>query len=131
MTLPATRGDCPSERPCPHRRCRHHLLVELERTHRRARMPPPELDDLEHSCALDLADQNPGGLTLDAVAQVFGCTRERVRQIQGTALAHMARKLGRFALDVRQHLRDRDALPDPVPTCGAPFVDEPTEDTEP
>jgi hypothetical protein len=29
--VPATRGDCPAERPCPHVRCRHHLwLVDAD-----------------------------------------------------------------------------------------------------
>jgi hypothetical protein len=26
--VPATRGDCPTQRPCPHVRCRHHLYLE-------------------------------------------------------------------------------------------------------
>lgn len=29
VAFPATRGDCPSYRPCPHVRCRYHLAVDV------------------------------------------------------------------------------------------------------
>jgi RNA polymerase nonessential primary-like sigma factor len=38
-----------------------------------------------------------GGETLDVVAQDIGVTRERARQIQNEALAHMRRRVGRAA----------------------------------
>ena len=38
-------------------------------------------------CALDLAGE--GGMSLDAIGQLFGVTRERVRQIESEALAKL------------------------------------------
>ena len=125
MTLPATRGDCPTERPCPHRRCRHHLWIEaatISARHGHA----VALEEMAETCSLDVADRGP--YTLDSIAQLLHCTRENVRQREANGLAHMRRKLGRVAVDILEHLRDRDALAAPVPTCGAPFVDEPTSE---
>jgi hypothetical protein len=69
-----TRADCrDGERPCPLAHCRFHL----------ADVAPPE-HLREHSCVLDLADR--GGMTLERVAAVLGCTREWVRQIEAAAL---------------------------------------------
>ena len=43
------------------------------------------------TCALDVVDAAPGGLTLDAVAGLLGLTKERVRQIQEHALRQVRR----------------------------------------
>ena len=44
----------------------------------------------ELSCVLDAADE--GGLTFQQVADVLGCTRQRVEQLEQEAFAKLARK---------------------------------------
>jgi hypothetical protein len=63
--VPATRADCPVERPCPHVRCIHHLYV-VDGDHRPGRRPkggelaaelqPRWLEwPVPESCVLDIA----------------------------------------------------------------------------
>lgn len=73
--LPATRGDCLfGLRPCPWLRCRHHIWTAVSR---KRSLP-------NHSCSLDVADE--GAHTLDALGELLGLTRERMRQIEVEAL---------------------------------------------
>lgn len=88
---PRTRGDCAAlARPCPVRACRHNLTRE-----RGWRPGRP-------SCSLDAADA--GGLTLAEIGELFGVTRERVRQIQILAIESLADGLRRMGV-----LTSRDA----------------------
>jgi hypothetical protein len=83
---PATRGDCQGgPRPCPFVSCRHHLYLDVLPSGS-IKLNRPDLDvwDLEESCSLDVADQ--GGETLENVGQIYGITRERVRQVEERAL---------------------------------------------
>jgi DNA-directed RNA polymerase sigma subunit (sigma70/sigma32) len=41
-------------------------------------------------CVLDEADK--GGLTLEEIAEMFGLTRERIRQVEALALAKLKRR---------------------------------------
>ena len=85
--IPATRGDCINgPRPCPHVTCRHHTASDL--------VDDPEalkvfVDALapNQTCSLDLAEL--GGMTLEEVGQIFGITRERIRQIESKALRRL------------------------------------------
>ena len=90
VVLPRTRGDCPTVRPCPLSHCRYSLVrrVELE-------TPPPA-----ETCALDVTDAHPDGLTLEEVGAALGMTRERARQIEAKALERLERRL-RIVLDER------------------------------
>jgi hypothetical protein len=92
---PRTRADCRGAvRPCPWISCRHHVGVEVHASGNLSwAHPGVAVEDLEHSCALDLAEHS--GLTLAQVGNVLGITRERVRQIEHRALAK-----------VHQHMRD-------------------------
>ena len=75
--MPRTRGDClAGPRPCPWTGCRYHLGPARE------------------SCALDLAGR--GGMTLDEIGALLGVTRERIRQIEGTALAKLVPALAEW-----------------------------------
>lgn len=82
-TMPRTRQDCleggrNAARPCPWSCCRFSLAPEGGTT---------------HSCALDVVDEHPGGLTHDAVGQLLGgLTRERVRQIEARALSKIGKR---------------------------------------
>jgi hypothetical protein len=68
-----TRGTCRRPPgPCPHTLCRYHLADRKN------------LDNLPEPCSLVLAEQ--GGMTLEAVAESLGLTRERIRQIEQRAL---------------------------------------------
>lgn len=89
--FPATRGECVAgPRPCPHVTCRHHLFLEVYKDNSvRAIWPEKTVDELAHTCSLDVADE--GGLSLDATGELLGITRERVRQIEFAALARIRR----------------------------------------
>lgn len=68
--LPLTRGDCVNgPRPCPHVTCVHHML------------------DATETCMLDVTDQ--GELSLQAVGNIFGISKERVQQIEERAMAKL------------------------------------------
>lgn len=85
---PTTRGGCSEiERPCPFVSCRHHLYLDVSPRTGAIKLNFPDLepDELEVSCSLDVAAED--GATLDRVGDVMNLTRERVRQIEATALA--------------------------------------------
>lgn len=87
---PRTRGDCVNgPRPCPWASCRHHLYLEVspETGAIRLNFPNLELEQLEHTCALDIADR--GTMTLDVVGDLINVTRERARQIEVRALLRL------------------------------------------
>ena len=88
--LPHTRAECvqgeDAQRPCPYVSCRHHLYLGVnERTGSiKLNFPGLEVWDLPESCALDVADR--GEMTLEAVGELMNLTRERVRQLETSAL---------------------------------------------
>ena len=86
--MPTTRGECKhGPRPCPWVNCRHHL-GSLNLDEGRLHRATPQAVQ-EHSCVLDVADENPDGIPLEQVANMFGITRERVRQIEAKALRRL------------------------------------------
>lgn len=85
---PRTRADCENvPRPCPFVSCRHHVYLDVSARTGGLKLNFPDLepDELEESCSLDVAEQD--GVTLERVGQVMNLTRERVRQIEASALA--------------------------------------------
>lgn len=89
---PRVRGDCfRVPRPCPFVSCRHHLYLEVRRRTVRLNHPDREPQELEESCALDVADR--GGSTLQTVAEALNLSRERVRQLEEGALPKLAGRL--------------------------------------
>jgi hypothetical protein len=68
-------------RPCPFFSCRYHIWPDIKL--RAGKLP-------EESCALDVADE--GVHTLEEVGNIFGLTRERVRQILASALSKLRRR---------------------------------------
>ena len=112
VSRPKTRGDCDEGlRPCPWVSCKYHVYVEVDQVFGSLKINRPDIDptQLEHSCALDVADRD--GVTLEEVGQIFGITREGVRQIELIATRKVRRKMGRdWRPDKRQRCRfDRHA----------------------
>lgn len=89
---PRNRTECAGgERPCPWVSCRYHLYLEVtEAGSIRIAHPGLEPWELAETCALDLVDREPDGVTLGIVGALLNLTRERTRQVQETALTHMA-----------------------------------------
>lgn len=87
--FPKTRGDCvEGPRPCIWARCRHHLAIEVSHVGNiKFSFPDVFVEDMPpaRSCSLDIADSGPQ--PLEEVGLLLGITRERVRQLEGLALA--------------------------------------------
>lgn len=94
---PRVRADCRDNglRPCPFVGCRYHLWCDVVPVSGELVVNFPDLEpgELEHSCALDLAEERE--YTLEEVAVLTNLTREMVRQIEGKALT-TARAMGRL-----------------------------------
>lgn len=80
-----------SARPCPWAGCKYHLYSTVEETGSlRVTFPELEPDELQETCALDVADRR--GLTLEEVGELVNLTRERVRQIEVRSLHKLMAK---------------------------------------
>jgi hypothetical protein len=80
---PATRGECANvARPCPYVSCKYHLYIDVNPATGsiKVNFPEREVWELQHSCALDVAQQ--GGITLEEVGEILNLTRERIRQVE-------------------------------------------------
>jgi Sigma-70, region 4 len=89
---PRTRGDCKgSLRPCPFVSCSHHLYLDVNPVNGAIKLNFPHLEvwQMGDTCSLDVADR--GGVTLEAVGAALNLTRERVRQIEVSALIGLKR----------------------------------------
>lgn len=84
---PRTRGECRNmPRPCPYVGCKYHLYLDVSpRGGLKLNFPDLEPWELEETCALDVAER-PGTVTLEDVGRFMNLTRERVRQVEATAL---------------------------------------------
>ena len=114
---PQTRGEClndgpNAQRPCPYVSCSMHLYLDvLENGAVRYNFPGAEVEDLEETCALDVADADGDGITLEQIGKHMNVTRERVRQLIEQAL-----KAGKAATNVMYKnaidVEDVTSLPD-------------------
>lgn len=80
---PKTRSECADvARPCPYVSCKYHLYIDVNPTTGSIKInfPDREVWELQHSCALDVAEQ--GGITLEEVGEILNLTRERIRQVE-------------------------------------------------
>jgi Sigma-70, region 4 len=89
---PRSRLDCENvPRPCPYVGCRHNLYLDYNKDTGNIRLNFPDLEPdqmpPEGSCSLDVADQ--GGVTLNAAGEYINLTRERIRQVENTALSRL------------------------------------------
>jgi hypothetical protein len=62
----------------------------------------PEDVPVEKSCSLDLADNGPQ--TLETISKVISLTRERVRQIEKSALQKIAKTVGEEEISIWRDL---------------------------
>lgn len=86
-TRPKTRADCENgARPCPFVSCPHHLYLDVnpKTGALKINFPGSDLERLPETCCLDVAAR--GGSTLQEIAELFGLTRERIRQVEAKAL---------------------------------------------
>lgn len=91
---PLTRADCiRGPRPCPWVSCRYHLYLDYYPRYKKIRLNFPNLHvwEMRETCALDVADL--GHKQLQAVGDVLGITRERVRQIEVAAILKLRKRL--------------------------------------
>ena len=91
---PLVRGDClaggsNAARPCPWVSCAYHLALDVSEDSGNIKwtFPGVEVADMTHTCSLDLADTD--GITLDEIGAAQNISRERVRQIELSAIAHL------------------------------------------
>lgn len=100
---PKTRGECvDGPRPCPWVSCRAHLALEVNPEngsvkinfpHIFDRGGTPDLSLMPATCALDVADANPRGVTLEEVGIYTNTVMERGRQLVEEALLEVRQKL--------------------------------------
>ena len=86
-TKPKTRADCVNgPRPCNFVSCKYNLYLDVnpETGSIKLNFPDKEIWELEHTCALDVAEK--GGITLEEVGAIMNLTRERIRQVETRGL---------------------------------------------
>ena len=87
---PRSRAECANgPRPCMFIACKHHLYLDVNPATGSIKLnfPDKEVWELEHTCALDVADR--GGITLEEVGTIMNLTRERIRQVETRGLAKL------------------------------------------
>jgi len=92
---PTSRGSCANvARPCPYVSCKYHLYIDVNPATGSIKINFPDLEvwELEHSCALDVAEQ--GGITLEEVGEILNLTRERIRQVEVRGLMKLKEEGG-------------------------------------
>jgi hypothetical protein len=87
---PRKRAECINgPRPCLFVSCKHNLYLDVnpETGSIKLNFPDKEIWELEHTCALDVAEK--GGITLEEVGAIMNLTRERIRQVETRGLAKL------------------------------------------
>lgn len=88
---PTQRSECPTYRPCPFVGCRYHNYLDImPRGKIKFNFVDVKPENFSNSCSLDVAEGKP--LSLKAIGDIIGLTRERVRQIQESAVSVIKRK---------------------------------------
>lgn len=98
---PKTRSECKDGvRPCPFVSCRYHLYLDVNPVTGTLKLnfPGMEVWEMPFTCAMDVADA--GGRTLEEVGQIMNMTRERVRQLEASALLRIRNTIERPDGDV-------------------------------
>lgn len=91
---PLVRGDCAEvRRPCPWAGCRYHLGADVDEIGVLFEQKR-EIADPTASCALDVCEAHPRGLSLGEVGARMGLSRESARRIEAEALRKVRLRLG-------------------------------------
>ena len=93
-TRPATRAEClDGPRPCPWVSCRYHLYLDVsaDTGALKINFPDTDISELEHSCALDVADD--GEMTFEQIGGLLNLTRERIHQMTNQAVGNIGEKI--------------------------------------
>jgi hypothetical protein len=96
---PKTRAECKEgARPCPFVACKHHLYLDVnpETGSIKINFPHLELSEMKETCALDIADRGP--ITLEEIGEIMNLTRERIRQLEQSALEKIEGVVGSTGL---------------------------------
>lgn len=102
-TPPQVRSECKDGiRPCPFLSCKYHLYLDVNKENGSIKFNFPDIDfdELEETCALDIIDK--GEATLDLIGKYMNLTRERVRQIEATAVEKLL-NCGLFPAEVLEY----------------------------
>lgn len=98
---PRTRGECVGgERPCLWVSCEHHaihgVMLGAEGRGLDDDQVAEAIEAMPASCTLDVADArrdgDPSDATLEVVGELWGVTRERIRQIEAKAMTALRRR---------------------------------------
>lgn len=111
---PKNRTECRGgPRPCLYVSCKHHLYLDVNPETGSIKLNFPDLEpwELEETCALDVAER--GGITLEEVGEILNLTRERIRQLEVSALHKLRDESPKHELDafVGWDPRREDVLP--------------------
>lgn len=96
---PRTRSECEGgPRPCVYVGCKQNLYLDINPTTGAIKLNFPDLEpeQMAHSCVLDEVER--GALTLEETGEILNLTRERIRQLEVTALAKVEAAQHMFAL---------------------------------
>lgn len=96
---PTSRAECKNQGgPCPWVACKHHLYLDVNPETGSIKINFPDLEpwELEHTCALDVAEA--GARTLEQVGEITNLTRERVRQVEYVGLSKLSATAQRYGL---------------------------------
>jgi hypothetical protein len=100
---PKARAECKDGiRPCPFVSCRYHLYLDVNPVTGTLKLNFPGLEvwEMPFTCALDVADM--GGRTLEEVGHILNMTRERVRQLEASALKTLRVAIERKGVNEKQ-----------------------------
>jgi hypothetical protein len=101
---PRTRGDClpggcNEERPCPFVGCRYNLYLDVNPANGSIKLNffQIELDEIDETCALDVADR--GLHTLKEIGALLNLTRAGAQVIEDTALRKLHKRVMRRGIE--------------------------------
>ena len=103
---PKRRSECKhGPRPCLFVRCKYHLYLDVNPVSGSIKINFPDIYpwEMKETCSLDIADR--GGITLEEVGVIMNLTRERVRQLEQSALEKMKEGIERE--DYPERFEDR------------------------
>jgi hypothetical protein len=89
---PRTRAECEGTKVCPWVSCKWHLMLDVNpRTGRiKVNYPGIALEDLPATCALEVIDSAPGGISTGQIGVALNITRAGARLLIEAALAEVA-----------------------------------------